>query len=269
MRSITKLLFVILIHTTLITPSLQAANSSDATKPASSPMIVQFTPPPGWGAADPSLLPSSVKAMVIGTSKGPFPPSISLGMAPYHGTVKQYLKMIKAKNDSEGSTFKDLGSVRTGAGEGSLSQVDFRDKWGDIRQMHVILQKDGMIYILTATAKKDEFSQYYKTFFDSMKSLRFSGSPLDLISEASQKEALNQRIQAITSAYNTLVLHEKKSNPFDNEDVLKQKAFNNSKFQEEHWLPFTQILDRDYVSMGDAWKSLLIESTQNDLMKKN
>ncbi|MFA6914955.1 MAG: hypothetical protein WC222_01035 [Parachlamydiales bacterium] len=279
MRALTRrLLLLTLIQTILITPFLQAANPieirpnkqvpSSPTPPTPQPMIVQFTPPPGWGAADPSSLPPSVKAMVIGKGKGAFPPSINLGMEPYTGTIKQYLKIIKAINDSQGSQWKDLGTVRTAAGDASLSQVDSKTEWGEIRMMHVILQKEGTIYILTAAAKKDEFPQHYKTFFDSMKSLRFNGSPIDLITNAAQKEALLNRIQTVKSAFNTLAAKEKSSYPSENEETIKQKVFNNSNFQMEYWNPFTQTLDRDYAIMGDAWKSLIVESTQNELMRE-
>lgn len=179
-----KLLLLSLVKTILVTPLLLADSNIGIDKPtidttqSSQTTYVVFTPPAGWGAADSKTLPPSVKAMVIGKGKGTFPPSINLGSEPYQGTVKQYLKIIKAINDSQGSQWKELGTILTAAGEASLSQVDSKSEWGEIRMMHVILKKDDTIYILTAAAKKEEFPLYYKTFFDSMKSLRFSTSPI-------------------------------------------------------------------------------------------
>ena len=118
------------------------------------------------------LLPS-VKAMVVGKGAYEFPPSINLGTEPYTGTLKQYLKRIKDINTSQGAEWKDLGSIRTQAGDASFSQVDRKTEWGDVRMMHVILIKDGTVYIMTAAARKEEFPTFYKTFFTALSSLRF------------------------------------------------------------------------------------------------
>lgn len=134
---------------------------------------VIFTPPEGWRFADTSMLPPSVKTMVIGKGASEFPPSINLGTENYTGTLKQYLKRIKEINQSQGAEWKDLGMIRTEAGDASLSQVDTKTQWGDVRMMHVILLKDGTVYILTAASLKDEFPSFYKDLFNSLRSLRF------------------------------------------------------------------------------------------------
>ena len=136
--------------------------------------IAGFTPPKGWRLADEKSLPSTVKVMVIGKSRLPFPPSINLGTEPYKGTLKQYLKIIKAMNDSQGYEWKDLGIIKTESGPASLSQVDTQTEWGDVRMMHAILLKNGHIYILTCSALKEEFSKFYDDFFKSMKTLKIT-----------------------------------------------------------------------------------------------
>jgi len=143
-------------------------------KTAHQPGAILFTPPQGWKAVDPSILTSSVKAMVIGKGAHEFPPSINLGTEAFKGTLKQYLKRIKELNKSQGSEWKDLGTVRTEAGEASLSQVDRKTQWGDVRMMHIILSKDDTIYIMTAASLKEEFPKFYKDFFNSLRSLRFN-----------------------------------------------------------------------------------------------
>jgi hypothetical protein len=132
---------------------------------------VQFTPPPGWHFADTKLLPPTVKIMVIGKGDHPFPPTMNLALQPYKGTLKQYLQQVKAINDAQGYHWKDLGIIRTEAGNGNLSQVDVRSEWGDLREMCVILLKNETIYVLRATSLKDEFARFYKDFFSAMRSL--------------------------------------------------------------------------------------------------
>lgn len=137
------------------------------------PGAASFQPPSGWHLADSKALPEAVKIMVVGKSSTDYPPSLNLVVDPYKGNLKGYLKIVKAYNDSQGADWKDLGTIQLDTGEtASLSQVDTLTKWGQERQMHVILIKDGNAYILTAAALRDEFPKFYKEFFNSLKSLK-------------------------------------------------------------------------------------------------
>lgn len=135
---------------------------------------VTFTPPTGWEMAESKALSPNVKAMVVGKGNKEFPPSINLAVEPYKGSQKEYLKLVKRINDAARREWKDLGLIRTSAGDASLSQVDEKGEWGDIRMMHVILVKDEMAYILTAAAAREEFSHFYKDFFAAMRSLNIT-----------------------------------------------------------------------------------------------
>ena len=144
---------------------------------AKEPGAIVFTPPEGWHLADTKNLPQHVQMMVVGKGKHEFPPSINLSTEEFDGTIKDYLKIVKEINASQGSDWKDLGIIRTPAGEGSLSQADVVTEWGPVRMLHVILSKNGLIYILTAAALKDEFPKFYKTFFDSLRSVQINKDP--------------------------------------------------------------------------------------------
>ncbi len=147
---------------------------------AQEPGAVIFSPPKGWKMADPQALPAHVKAMVVGAGINEFPPSINLSVEVFEGTVRDYLRIVKDINHSQGSEWKDLGTIRTQAGEASLSQADALTEWGSVRMMHVILARKGMIYILTAAALKTEFPQFYKIFFESLRSLRINKDPNEM-----------------------------------------------------------------------------------------
>jgi hypothetical protein len=134
----------------------------------------QFTPPSEWRSADPAILPKHVKIMVVGQGSHEMPPSINLGYEEFSGSLKDYLKIVKEFNKSQGDPWTDLGTIETKSGPASLSQVDMASEWGTIRQMHVILLKDSVIYILTAAALKEEFPKFYPAFFESLKSLQIS-----------------------------------------------------------------------------------------------
>lgn len=133
---------------------------------------LQFTPPKDWVLADITILPERVQMLAVGKGPSAFPPSLNLSSDNYTQTLKQYLKTVKDLNTSQGYVWKDLGSIQTPAGKGSLSQVDTQTTWGVVRFMHVIIVKNGRVSILTASALKDEFSLFYQDFFASMRTLR-------------------------------------------------------------------------------------------------
>jgi hypothetical protein len=168
-------LFVFHAHALLQTVSIgEIPTSNTPETPGCETQTLTFTPPVGWHLVDISSLSSTVQTMVVGKGQYPYPPSMNLTTEPYAGTLKQYLKIIKAMNDSLNHEWKDLGWIETKAGRASLSQVDSQTEWGNVRLMHVVLLKNGRIYILTASALKDEFTNFYKDFFNSMKSLSFA-----------------------------------------------------------------------------------------------
>ena len=154
--------------------SLNKSTLSEA--PNEAPILnnkkITFTPPPGWCLADKKDLPSRVSFMVVGKGNSTFPPSINMATEPYKGTLKEYLKRVKEINKGNGCEWKDLGTIKTLMGNGSLSQVDIQSKWGCQRLMHVIILQDDVIYVVTASALKEEFTNFYKEIFEAFKSLK-------------------------------------------------------------------------------------------------
>ena len=132
---------------------------------------VNFTPPSGWKKTEYAELGSHVAIMVVGKGNQEYPPSMNLVIEPFKGTVKDYLKIVKAYNEKKGDRWQSLGEIKTAAGMASLSQVDAKTQWGDERLMHVILKKEDNIYILTAAALQPEFATFYKDFFTAFRSL--------------------------------------------------------------------------------------------------
>lgn len=150
-------------------------NSLEDFKQASEqPGAITFQPPEGWLQADPKSLPSHVKAMVVGKGVNEYPPSINLAYDEFAGTLKEYLKLVEGVNKRLGAQAQDLGSIQTLAGEARLLQVDSKSVWGTERQMQVIIVKNGKAFILTASALKSEFSEFYPQFFASLKSLKIN-----------------------------------------------------------------------------------------------
>jgi hypothetical protein len=215
---------------------------------------VVFNPPKGWRLADPTSLPKSVKVMVVGKSKNDYPPSINLATEKFQGTLADYLKIVKNINDSQGAIWKDLGKILTEAGPASLSQLDLKTKWGDVKMMHVILIKNKVAYILTASALKDEFSENYKQFFKAMRSLRFNKDPVAMVRVKEQREYLEDRIDSLESSFKELVV--------ENPSLSKEQIFESQEFKLKYWEPFRSMLNRDYGYMEPRWQPLLLSKIQ-------
>lgn len=229
------------------------------------PGAVVFTPPQGWVLADPQALPPNVSVMVVGKGTHEYPPSLNLATEQYSGSLKQYLKIVKSINESKGDEWKDLGTIRTEAGDASLSQVDLKSKWGYERLMHLILVKNGTAYILTAAALKDEFPKFYKDFFNAMKSLRINQDAFGMISDPSRRNALQKNMVKLKQAWKEY--NEKFRTEHPSEQISPYEAFESGGFYEKYWVPFKAMLERDFSDMGPAWQKYVLGKMQNEMVK--
>jgi len=213
------------------------------------PGALTIHPPQNWQMANPEELSPRVKLMVVGKSQTHYPPSINIGTEPYKGTTRNYLLMVKRVNESLGSQWKDLGNIQTQSGKASLSQVDMNTEWGPVRLMHVILVKNRTVYVVTAGALKEEFSLYYREFFDAFKSIKLNPSVFELVGDPKQQRKLEQEYQKL---------------------IRKQEkiTFDSNEFQEKYWDPFLSLLNSHYAHLGPDWKEKTIQKVHHDLTAK-
>lgn len=275
-----KLCFILIMTTTtsycfadssIASPPSPPSPLSSSTPPTLSPPshpiedeegIVYFNPPQNWMLADSSILPKSVKLMVIGKSSTGFPPSINLSSEPFKGTLKEYLKIVKNINSAQGYEWKDLGSIQTQAGTGNLSQVDTKSQWGNVRLMHVILIKNGHVYILTASALRDEFSTFYKDFFNSMRSLKIVKDEYEMITSAQLRTQLKTATDKLKTQWQTLLAQKQHEQP--QTDELKIQLFKSQEFQ-AIWNPFLEMLKQKYSQLGPEWQTLFLQKLEDQL----
>jgi hypothetical protein len=229
--------------------------------------IVLFTPPLGWNMVDSKSLPATVKVMVVGKGEKSFPPSINMSTEPYKGTLKQYLKIVKSMNESQGYDWKDLGSIKTEAGLGSLSQVDTKTEWGTTRLMHVILVKSNRVYILTASALKDEFSKYYKDFFAAMRSLRISKDVFEMVATPQRRSQLKAAYDNVQNQWKAALAQKQKEQPEILADQIKKITFESPDFQNNTWKPFQELVNQKFSDMGKEWQTFVLQKTESDLFE--
>lgn len=263
----TLLLFAKVTAATNIPLNEEKAIQEHFSELAHDPGAVIFTPPQGWFLADPKALPPTVKVMVVGKGSSDYPPSINLSTEKFSGTLKQYLKIVKSLNESRGDEWKDLGTIRTEAGDASLSQVDTKSKWGTERLMHVILEKNGTVYILTAAALKNEFPKYYKEFFNSMRSLRINKDALEMVKDNTRRNALQKATNELKQAWAGYFQKYKQTSQTVPSKDLVESAFNSEGFQQQYWNPYKMMLTRDYADMGKTWQKQMLDKAQGDLFE--
>lgn len=242
------------------TPALAAPSSERTELALDQPGAVYFTPPEGWRIAEADQLPSNVKVMVVGKGAHAFSPSLNLTVEPYKGTLKQYLKIVKAINDSKGASWQDLGTIRTQAGNANLSQVDTKTQWGETRMMHVILLKNSHVYILTAAALKEEFPSFYKEFFSSLRSLHINKNVYEMVSNPKKRANLEKHVGALKEAWAL-----QPSAPALT-DGSREDLFQSANFQQIHWIPFLNALENDYKEMSPIWREQLIAQIHSELL---
>ncbi len=162
-----------------VTSSRRETESLSENHQETTTITAYFTPPVGWRFTDKKTLSPNVQIMVVGKGEKEYPPSINLTTEPYKGTLKQYLKIVKGINDSQGASWKDLGTIKTEAGLASLSQILSKTVWGEVKMMHMIYVNNDIVYILTAASLKEEFPKFYNEFFKSLRSFNLKKESLD------------------------------------------------------------------------------------------
>lgn len=242
--------------------SIEESYQENTTEPGA----LLFNSPEGWRLADPEALPPSVKLMVVGTGKSGFPPSINLAVEKFNGSIKDYLRIVKSINDTQGAEWKDLGKIKTEAGPASLSQVDSKSEWGDVKMMHVIIKKDNTIYILTAAALKEEFSKFYQDFFKSIHSLRFNKNVFDMIPKKELQNELKGEISTLKEQFNKMILASMEENSHLSRDDMTREVFESDEFQKNFWNQFTDNVSKKFQGMGPVWQRYLYNEVESTLL---
>jgi hypothetical protein len=256
----------ILVGATTLTSSLNAVPAFRKTPTSSveinEPSAATFTPPSGWKMADQSDLSPHVKILVVGPKlKSDMPPTMNLMIEPFNGTQKDYLKNVKKINESHGDEWKDLGNLKTKAGDANLSQVEIRSKWGGEKLMHAILVRNGYAYVLTATASKNEFGKFYQQFYTALRSLQIHSDLLDIIKDSTKREQLKSSIDSVKTAYNKAL-----GQTSSQDRATKEQVFYSSDFQDNYWRPFEDMLKTNFSDLGDEWKSAVSNDLQGVLL---
>jgi hypothetical protein len=226
----------------------------------SQPSLCYFTPPSGWDIADPSSLSPRVKIAFLKSTSNGFCPSINLAIEETSVSLNEYLKAVKAIHEQDRSNnWRALGKVKTSAGLAQLTEIDSKTEWGPIRILQLIFLKDGQAYVITASALREDFSNYYKEIQSAFRSLTLSSDLLGNIPQTERREMLKGKQHQLIEAAEKMLASSKES----------KNLLEDPHFQEKHWAPFQQAVLSSFGDMGAFWQVLILKSAQEKLLSLN
>lgn len=215
-----------------------------------------FVPPKGWEIADPRTFSPHVQlAFLKNTGKG-FCPSINLAVEETDVSLSEYLKAVKAIHEQDkGNHWRLLGKVRTPAGLAQLTEIDSTTAFGPVRLLQLILLKEGHAYVVTAAALREEFSNFYKEFQTSFRSLTITSDLFANIPQLDLRENLKQAQAKLYSA-----AEERLRSQENIPNLLEDPAF-----REKHWTVYQKTVLSDFEEMGAYWQILVLRSAYEKL----
>jgi len=183
--------------------------------------------------ADPETLSPRVHIAFVGKGSG-LAPTVNLATEPVTITLQAYVDAVRKIHIADpNAKWRDLGRFDTLLGAGKLTELEVATEQGKARLMQLMVVKEGLAYILTACALKEEFSKYYKLFDATFHSLQEADDLAACYPEEKRGE-LKQALEGLTG--------------------------------EEKWADFEQKIIQDFTKMGSYWQILLLSEARAKLL---
>lgn len=183
-----------------------------------------FVPPKNWKVVPPKKEP--IKVAYVGPNKGGLAPSLNLATIPITSDEALYIeKVIERFNKEPKQRCFKIGDFKTKSGRAHLLQIDVEKCYGKMRIWQLILMKGKEAHLMTAVAKKEDFSLYQNDFLTSFSSL-------------SQTEDLFESI---------------------NSDAIKTHALLLKKPQK-----MLKFLQKNFSHLGSYWHALCLAELQHE-----
>lgn len=166
------LLTLFLFPSSIYAKSFATLRAKKTEEQPSSPLTLKA--PSGWECInDATQLPAKVKLLYIGKGKGAFAPSINLASEETIMSPQEYVELAKKYHESQSeTTCRLLGDIETKLGKACLLQIDRKTGWGNIRFLQASFVKEGIAYVITATATQEEFASLYPQFYHAIQSFK-------------------------------------------------------------------------------------------------
>jgi hypothetical protein len=185
----------------------------------------------------------------LGKETKGFVPSLNLATEEVSVSLADYLRAVRSLHEANGTTtWREVGSLKTRAGAARLTEIDLPSDWGPLRLLQMILIRDGIAYILTGAALKEDFPQHYREFQKAFCSFTITPDPTECVASPEKRASLEAALRSLKSAMTA--------------------EFVNEGFQKEHWLPFQDSVVNDYADMGAHWQIVMLQAAQEQLLRE-
>ncbi len=200
---------------------------------------------------DAKALSPRVLAGFVKKSKAGFCPSMNLSIEQVDLPLQKYVQQVKKLHEKDRTTrWRDLGTIKTRAGLGRLTEIDSKSKWGDVRMLQMILVKEGKAYILTTAAPKDDFATFYPEIKKSLSSFVLLNDLFSVIADEEKKQNLLLKISHMKQSY---------------KELCYNKEIGAPSFEKE-WKELETCLREDYAIFGSFWQFQVLQSIEQDLL---
>ena len=219
-----------------------------------------FTPPHNWELVDPKKLSPGVKIGFIGPTKKELRPSINLAIEEVNVSLSDYVLAVKKIHEADpNNRWRDLGKFWTHSRESRLTEIESRSEYGQIRLMQLITLKNKTAYIITASALKEEFSNFYQDFQSVFRFFNVTADLIGALPDPTKRYNLQSQIDSLGA-----VLNEARPS-----NASLEKAFSQEEFQKKSYPPFQNSIIHDYSAMGAYWQVLVLQFTHENLIKES
>lgn len=221
-----------------------------------------FIPPAKWDIVDPTKLKPMIKIAFVEKSGKNFKPSLNLGIQPAKVSLSEYVAAAKKQHLAlRSKKWTELGVVHTKAGLAHLSQIDEKSQVGDIRSMQCIIVQEGLAYVLTAVALKEDFPNYHNDFIQAFESFSIHTTTASSLGSLELRERYSAKVESLLKEWSLFLASFKLTE-------TPSKAFEDKRFRRGLWKDFEKFLSKDFKDKGLAWqvmaskevKDLLLES---------
>ncbi|MBM3207976.1 MAG: hypothetical protein FJZ57_05150 [Chlamydiae bacterium] len=243
LTTIKKLIYFLYLGTIFSCLSIHGIDI-DSSKDESVALCPNFTPPENWELVDPKLLSPSVIVGYVDKSKIGFLPSMNLAVEKVNVSLSKYVQEVKKLyQQNKINRWRDLGIITTKAGKARLTEVDTKNKWGDVRILQLIFLKNQTAYILTTSAKKEDFHNFYLSIQKSLLSFDLGDDVYSFVED----EKLPTLKQEVTHLKHDLLSLEEKDPDFPNP-----------------WITFDNFIKNNHANLGSFWYTQIINLLKNE-----
>ena len=220
-----------------------------------------FIPPKNWDVVDPAKLKPMFKIAFVEHSSKSFKPSLNLGIQKVDVSLTEYLEAAKKQHLlNRKKKWHELGYVKTPAGDAHISQIDEKAKFGDVRSMQCILVKEGLAYVITAVALREDFIDYHNDFLKAFESFTICSDTVSSLNSQELKNSYDVKVKELLHNWTLFLAAGKTKQPLE-------KSFEDKRFQRSFWSDFEKFLSKSFKDQGVFWQVMASKEVKVLLLK--